>query len=57
MVGVTTMSLMRWEADGTFPKRFKLSPNSGKHGAVGYDRVEVMDWLEDRLASRMAEAA
>ena len=57
LVGVTTMSLMRWEADGTFPRRFKLNPNSGKNGAVAYDRAEVEEWLEERRASRMPLAA
>ena len=52
IAGVTDMQLRRWEAAGTFPKRFKLNPDSGKHGAAGHDYSEVMEWLAERRASR-----
>ena len=56
-VGACDMTLRRWEKDGTFPKRFKLSPNSGKFGAVGHDFHEVMENLAARRASRDSKAA
>ena len=50
--GFCNMQLWRMERDGLFPKRFKLNPNGGKNGAVGHDYDEVMEWREERLASR-----
>ncbi len=46
------MTLRRWERAGTFPKRFKLDPNSGPFGAVGHDYHEIQEHLEKRRASR-----
>ena len=57
LVGVCTMTLWRWEKAGTFPRRFKLCPDSGPYGACGHDRAEVMAWIEKRRASRDTEAA
>src|SRR5260370_19613123 len=48
------MTIVRWEKNGTFPKRFKLSPLSGEYGAIGWSRTEVMAWAADRRASRQA---
>jgi len=48
------MTIVRWEKNGTFPKRFKLSPLSGEYGAIGWSRTEVMAWLAERRASRQA---
>ena len=57
VVGACDMTLRRWEESGTFPRRFKLSPDSGKFGAVGHDFHEVMEYMEYRRASRSTEAA
>lgn len=57
LVGVTGMTLTRWEKAGLFPRRFKLVPNSGPFGAVGHDYAEVMQWLAERRNSRGAVAA
>ena len=56
-VGACDMTLRRWEKTGTFPKRFKLNPEGGRFGAVGHDFTEVMQWIEERRASRETEAA
>ena len=55
-VGACDMTLRRWEQSGTFPRRFKLSADSGKFGAVGHDFHEVMEYLKRRRASRAAAA-
>ena len=55
--GVCDMTLRRREKAGTFPRRFKLDPNSGPFGAVGHDFDEVQENLEERRASRDTEAA
>ena len=55
--GVVDMTLRRMEKAGTFPKRFKINPDGGLFGAVGYDYDEVQEWVEKRLASRDGEAA
>ena len=57
VVGACDMTLRRWEEAGTFPRRFKLNPNGGVFGAVGHDCGEVMQWIEERRASRDTEAA
>jgi predicted DNA-binding transcriptional regulator AlpA len=54
LTGYSNMHLTRMEKAGTFPKRFKLNPNGGPHGAAGHDSQEVMDWIDARLASRGA---
>ena len=51
-VGTCDMTLRRWEKAGTFPKRFKLNPDSGQFGAVGHDYDEVQEYIEKRRASR-----
>ncbi len=57
LIGVHDVTLRRWESAGSFPKRFKLCPDSGPYGAVGHDRAEVEKWLEVRRGSRDTEAA
>ena len=51
-VGACDMTLRRREKAGTFPRRFKLDPNSGPFGAVGHDYDEVQEYIEERRASR-----
>ena len=51
-VAACDMTLRRWEKAGTFPRRFKLDPNSGPFGAVGHDFDEIQEHLEKRRASR-----
>ncbi len=57
VAGACDMTLRRWEAAGSFPKRFKLSPDSGAFGAVAHDYDEVQEYIEKRRASRDTEAA
>ena len=45
LVGVCRATLWYWEAQGRFPHRIKLGPNS-----VGWIRAEVEQWLADRAA-------
>ena len=40
--GLCNMQRRRLEADGKFPKRFKLNPDGGPFGAVGWDFDELM---------------
>ncbi len=41
-----------------FPKRFVLNPASTeKKGAKGWDETEVLNWLEQRRASREKASA
>jgi predicted DNA-binding transcriptional regulator AlpA len=40
------------EAQGLFPKRFKLNPPDGR--AVGHLESEVDEWIATRAASREA---
>lgn len=54
LTGLTDMQLWRMEKAGTFPRRFKLNPAGGQHGAAGHSYQEVVDWLEARKASRVA---
>lgn len=54
LAGVTTKQLTNWEAAGIFPRRFKLNPDGGPRGAVGYSRCEVAAWIAERKASRIA---
>lgn len=55
-VGICDRQLRDLEAVGLFPKRFPLNP-SGKGRAVGHLESEVDQWIADRAASRVAEAA
>lgn len=44
-VGVSTITLVRWEMEGLFPKRRKI----GKH-AVAWVDAEVDEWCANRAA-------
>ena len=50
--GLSNMHRRRLEADGKFPRRFKLNPDSGPYGAVGWDFDELMVWFTERRDSR-----
>ena len=52
LTGYSNMQIMRLEKAGRFPKRFKLNPEGGKYGACGHNYGEVVEWLEERRASR-----
>jgi predicted DNA-binding transcriptional regulator AlpA len=48
-VNVCDRQLREWEAEGRFPKRFKLHPDGR---AVGHFEHEIDQWLIERAASR-----
>jgi len=48
MVGVSDVTIWRWERDGKFPKRLQLGSNS-----CGWLESEVVEWLQARAAERM----
>ena len=52
LTGLSNMQLWRMEQAGIFPKRFKLNPAAGPHGAAGHWYREVKNFLRARLASR-----
>jgi prophage regulatory protein len=45
--GLSTVTVWRWEKEGTFPKRIKLGRN-----AVGWIESEVDAWIEQRAKER-----
>ncbi len=49
--GYCNVQLMRLEAKGEFPQRFKLAEDSGLYGAVGWRYSDIMDWIERRAAT------
>ena len=51
-VGYSRQHIDRLERDGLFPRRFKLSPGSGRNGAVGWDVDKIDAYLAARVASR-----
>ena len=51
LTGFSDVTIRALEAQGHFPRRFKLNP-LGKH--VGWRESEIMDWIEERAASRDA---
>ena len=51
LTGYTGTHLRRLEEKGLFPKRFKLNPESGPFGAVGWLESDIEDWMEARAAS------
>lgn len=55
--GYCNMQRRRMEAKGTFPKRFKLNPDGGPFGAVGWDDDELTSWIAERRDSREPAAA
>ena len=44
--------LRQLERTGQFPRRFKLTADSGQQGAVGWLADEVDDWIRERAATR-----
>lgn len=53
--GFCDMQRRRMEKAGTFPKRFKLNPDGGPFGAVGWDADELDAWVKARADSRTPE--
>ena len=51
LAGYHDVHLRRLEARGEFPRRFKLSENSGPYGAVGWRLSDIEAWIERRAAS------
>ncbi len=51
LVGLSGMHIRRLEAAGTFPKRFKICPNSGKYGATGWLLSWVREYIEQRAGT------
>ena len=49
--GYCDIHLRRLEAAGRFPRRFKLNPDGGIYGAVGWRLSDIERWLNDRAAS------
>jgi prophage regulatory protein len=52
LVGLSRSSVLRLAAaaeagNGTFPKKFKLTPN----GAIGWHETEVLGWIQSRAAA------
>lgn len=43
LVGVSKVTLRRWEEAGLFPKRYKLGPHS-----VAWKESEVLAWIANR---------
>lgn len=43
LVGVSKMTLRRWEEANLFPKRYKIGPN-----IVGWKESEVLLWIASR---------
>ncbi len=54
--GYCDVHLRRLEERGEFPRRFKLSDNSGPFGAAGWLLSDIMAWLNARAASRTKDA-
>jgi prophage regulatory protein len=51
-VGVSWITLRRWEAQGKFPKRRRLGPNS-----VAWLEHEIDEWCASRAIADEAEVA
>ena len=51
MVNTCDVHLRRMEADGKFPRRFKLFDDTGPYGAVGWRLSDIQDWIEARAAT------
>ncbi len=49
--GYCNVQLMRLEAKGEFPPRFKLANNTGPYGAVGWRLSDIQKWIEERAAT------
>ena len=50
--GLCERRLRTLEEEGKFPRRTKIAPNGM---AVGWSKLEVLQWVRDRLAARDAE--
>lgn len=44
----------RWrlEKQGKFPRRFKIGDPDAFNGRVAWSRLEIKNWLADRMAAR-----
>ena len=51
ITGFSDVTIRALEAQGHFPRRFKLNP-LGKQ--IGWRESEIMAWIEERAASRAA---
>ncbi|MES2289953.1 MAG: AlpA family phage regulatory protein [Pseudomonadota bacterium] len=51
-IGVTWITILRWEKQGRFPKRRKLGPNT-----VAWVEAEIDDWCASRSVSHVAGVA
>ena len=58
MLGISHMTLRRWEKAGRFPGRIRIGPEKGR---VGWRLSQILAWLDAREAettnSASAEAA
>ena len=52
VVGFSGPTIRRWEAQGLFPKRFKVNPHGGLYGGVAWDLGEVERWISERVDAR-----
>jgi prophage regulatory protein len=51
-VGVTWITILRWEKQGRFPKRRKLGPNT-----VAWVEAEIEEWCASRAIDQVEEVA
>lgn len=51
-VGVSWVTLLRWEKQNLFPKRRRLGPNT-----VAWVENEIEDWCANRAAKSLESAA
>ena len=51
-IDYSDVHLRRLEEDGSFPRRFKLNPNGGPQGAIGWDAGEIDRHLDSLIAAR-----
>ena len=54
--GLSRTSVWRLEKAGTFPKRFKLDPNGGPHGAVGWAALAIDRHVDSLVQARDADS-
>jgi predicted DNA-binding transcriptional regulator AlpA len=54
--GVDPATVYRWEKQGLFPRRIKLSSAGGRSGRVAWSEAEIRGWLEERRAQRAGAA-
>jgi prophage regulatory protein len=52
LVGLSDVSVWRWERAGKFPKRIQLGGNS-----VGWLESEIQAWIQNRANNRRQKAA